>query len=192
MVTPAGEPGEGREVERIRTRRPEVAELPAALAVWRAANEARGKTPDAARVGRVRAKLADPAAIVVVAVDGGPGSGSDGGPAGDGAAGGTVVGMALVEPGRGDDGAGPVLPDRWHVSMVFVDPARWGRRIGELLLGEVAAFAVAAGVRWLGLWTGAGNERARRLYRRAGFVPSGRVREHGGEQIIHLERTLEG
>ncbi|GAA4202603.1 SDR family oxidoreductase [Actinocatenispora rupis] len=150
------------------TRRATDAELGAALRVWRAANEARGKVPDAERIARVRRKLADPAALPVVAV-----------------ADGAVVGMALAEPGRADDGAGPVLPDLWHVSMVFVDPAYRGRRIGVLLLDEVAA---RAGGRRLQLWTGAGNERAQRLYRRAGFTPTGRVREHGGETILHLER----
>jgi ribosomal protein S18 acetylase RimI-like enzyme len=164
------------------TRRAHGSDLAAALAVWRAANEARGKPPDPARVARVREKLAAPGAVVVVAVDDErPG---DGGPGG-----GPVVGMALAEPGRADDGTGPDLADLAHVSMVFVDPARWGRRIGELLLAEVAA---TAGRRRLSLWTGAGNERARRLYRRAGFAPTGRVREHGGETIIHLERVLDG
>jgi ribosomal protein S18 acetylase RimI-like enzyme len=143
------------------TRRAQESDLAAALAVWRAANEARGKRPDPARVARVRRKLADPAAVVVVAVE--PDA--------------TVVGMALAEPGRSDDGAGPELPDLAHVSMVFVDPARWGRRIGESLLAEVAA---RAGRRRLSLWTG------------AGFVPTGRMREHGGEAIIHLERVLDG
>jgi ribosomal protein S18 acetylase RimI-like enzyme len=169
----------------ITTRRAAPADLPAALAVWRAANEARGKLPDEARVARVSAKLAGPAAVVVVAIASGEGDTPAGGEvAGD------VAGMALAEPGRAEDGAGELLPTLWHVSMVFVDPARWGRRIGELLLAEVAARAARAGVRRLGLWTGERNERAQRLYRRAGFVPTGRVREHGGEQIIHLERTL--
>jgi ribosomal protein S18 acetylase RimI-like enzyme len=175
MVTPDGE---------VSARRAADAELPAALAVWRAANEARGKFPDAARIARVRAKLADPAAVVVVAIDGGEG----GTPAGGGA----VAGMALAEPGRAGDGVGDPLPELWHVSMVFVDPAHWGRRIGEVLLAGLAALAGPAGARRLGLWTGAGNERAQRLYRRAGFVPTGRVREHGGEQIVHLERVLNG
>jgi RimJ/RimL family protein N-acetyltransferase len=37
------------------------------------------------------------------------------------------------------------------------------------------------------VWTGADNERAQRLYRRAGFVPTGRVGSLGpGRVIEHL------
>ena len=49
MVTPDGEVGG------LTARRADSTELPAALAVWHAANQARGKFPDAARVARVRA-----------------------------------------------------------------------------------------------------------------------------------------
>ncbi|MEU4603008.1 GNAT family N-acetyltransferase [Kribbella sp. NPDC023972] len=160
-------------IDDVTIRRAERTELAGALRVWRAANEARGKLPDAARIKRVQEKLTDPVALPVVAVN------RD-----------TVVGMALAEPGRADDGTGPELPDLCHVSMVFVDPAHWGRRIGELLLAEVAEVAVHTGARRLQLWTGTRNERAQRLYRRAGFVPTGRVHDHGGEAIIQLERPL--
>ena len=149
------------------------AELPAARNVWRKANIARGKSPDAARIHRVDRKLADPAAVVLVALDGT-----------------VIVGMTLAEPGRAADGAGPELPELWHVSMVFVDPDHWGRRIGVVLLDELAARAGAAGKHRLQLWTGQANERAQRLYRRAGFVASGRMIEHAGEPVIHLERSV--
>ncbi|MFF1615237.1 GNAT family N-acetyltransferase [Amycolatopsis sp. NPDC058278] len=129
----------------------------AALEVWLRANTARGKTPGPDRVARVRAKLAD-AALVVVAER-----------VGD------VVGMALAEPGPDRDGAGEVLPELCHLSMVFVDPDHWGNRIGQPLLDAVYEQAVRQGHTLVHLWTGEDNQRARRLYDRAGFLPSGRA-----------------
>lgn len=88
-----------------------------ALEVWRSANEARSLAPTSARIARVEQKLAEPTAYLVVACD-------DEG----------VVGMALAEPYRAQDGSGPVMTDRGHVSMVFVAPQRWGCGIGRELL----------------------------------------------------------
>jgi GNAT superfamily N-acetyltransferase len=146
----------------------------AALDVWRRANTARDKTPGPERIARVQAKLADPAALVVVAERAGE-----------------LVGMALAEPGRDRDGVGEVLPDLCHISMVFVGPDHWGNRIGQLLLDAVGEQAVGRGHALLQLWTGEGNQRALRLYDRADFRPSGRTGFLGtGERIIHLTRSL--
>ncbi|MCI2422553.1 GNAT family N-acetyltransferase [Saccharopolyspora sp. K220] len=144
----------------------------AALDVWRRANTARDKTPGPERIARVQAKLAAPAALVVVAERAGK-----------------LVGMALAEPGRDRDGAGEVLPGLCHISMVFVCPDHWGNRVGQLLLDAVSEQAVRQGHTLLQLWTGEGNQRALRLYDRAGFQPSGRTGVLGtGERIIHLTR----
>lgn len=149
-------------------------DLAAALEVWRAANTARGRAPDPARVSRVREKLADPAATVLAATENG-----------------VTMGMLLAEPGRDGAGTGPVLPGLCHIAMVFVHPAYQGRRIGLALLDELAARAVHIGQTRLSLWTGQGNERARRLYRRAGFRESGRVeRLATGEPVLNLVRDL--
>lgn len=148
----------------------EQADLAGAQRVWLRANTARGKVPDERRIARVTAKLADPAALVVVART------SD-----------TVVGMVLAEPGRDRDGAGEPLPDLCHVSMVFVDPEVWGRGIGRLLLAEAVRLAEGRGYRLLQLWTGQRNLAARRLYEIAGFTPSGREASlPSGERILHL------
>jgi len=155
---------------RYTARRAAAAELDAARDVWRNANIARGKIPDAARVRRVEQKLVAAEVIVVVALDKNK-----------------IVGMALAEPGRAEDGNGPEIPGLCHISMVFVDPDYWGKRVGEILLSEVATRAERQTLR---LWTGISNERAQRLYRRAGFVPSGRTVEHAGEPIIQLERSV--
>ena len=149
-------------------------DLTAALEVWRRANAARGKTPGPDRVARVQAKLADPAALVVVAEHAGE-----------------LVGMTAAEPGREEDGAGGVVPGLCHISMVFVRPDHWGNRIGRLLLDAVCEEALRQGHTSLQLWTGEGNDRALRLYDRAGFRPSGRTGLLGtGERIVHLTRSL--
>jgi GNAT superfamily N-acetyltransferase len=91
-----------------------------ALQVWRAANVARGNPPSASRVVRVREKLEEDSVCVVVALE------HD-----------QVVGMALAEPGRQANGQGVITPGLGHVSMVFVDPGRWGRGIGTELLNAL-------------------------------------------------------
>ena len=148
-------------------------DLEAAVRVWQLANAARGKVPDGSRPARVRTKLTEADALAVVAAQ------SD-----------EVLGMALAEPGRDDDGAGAPLPHLCHVSMVFVHPEHWGRRIGQLLLDTVAEHAAQRGQVLLQLWTGESNHRAQRLYRRAGFRPTGDTRcLPGGEPIFRLART---
>jgi GNAT superfamily N-acetyltransferase len=156
------------------TRVAQPADLSSALYVWQLANIARGKAPSQQRIARVEAKLADPAALVLVAAED-----QD------------TVGMALAEPGRDDDGTGRPLAELCHISMVFVHPDQWGKRIGQLLLDAVAENAAGRGYTLLQVWTGQSNERARRLYLRAGFQPSGRVEDlDSGEPVIHLIRAL--
>ncbi|MEU7874240.1 GNAT family N-acetyltransferase [Dactylosporangium sp. NPDC049140] len=142
-------------------------DLDAALAVWRAANEARGHAPAPARIERVRQKLRDADALVVVAVDGDE-----------------AVAMGLAEPGRADDGAGAPIPGYGHVSMVFVAPARWGRGVGGLVLDALHG----AGWARTTLWTRTGNARARRLYEKAGYRPTGRTSTLAGDGIMQFER----
>jgi GNAT superfamily N-acetyltransferase len=154
-------------------------DLAAAVRVWHLANVARGKVPDENRRARVRTKLAEADALAVVATRIGKVSGDE------------VVGMALAEAGRDDNGAGAVLPYLCHVSMVFVHPDRWGRRIGQRLLDTVAEHAARRGQTVLQLWTGQANHRAHRLYQRAGFRPTGDTRLlPSGEPIIRLARIL--
>jgi ribosomal protein S18 acetylase RimI-like enzyme len=145
----------------VLVRRAQADDLPAAVEVWREANTARGRPPTAARVDRVRAKLADPDAVPLVAVDAG-----------------TVVGMALAEPGRDDE-------TLCHIAMVFVAPAHWRTGVGVRLLDELAAIARQAGCSRLQVWTRAANEPAAALYRRCGFRASGRTTTLAdGEPIV--------
>ncbi|SQD94500.1 GCN5-related N-acetyltransferase [Parafrankia sp. Ea1.12] len=149
-------------------------DLPAALDVWREANSARGRPPDAQRIARVQTKLAAPDALLFIAC-----------------AGTRVLGMLLAEPGRGQNGQGARLDGLCHISMVFVHPDRWGRRVGEQLIGYLVDQVGSHGYVRLQLWTGADNDRALRLYRRVGFVPSGRIsRTEGGTAIVQLVRSV--
>ncbi len=125
--------------------------------MWLAANKARGRRPPTARQARVREKLADPAALSIVAMHDG-----------------RIAGMALGEAGRHADGAGPPDPLLLHVSMVFVHPAFWGRGTGRALLGTMFDEARREGYERTTLWTAAENDRARRLYTRLGLRETGR------------------
>lgn len=78
----------------------EASDLDGAVRVWQAANIARGKHPSPERVARVVQKLQEPTAVPYVAA-------SDTG----------ILGMALLEPCRADDGAGVVVPDALHLSV---------------------------------------------------------------------------
>jgi ribosomal protein S18 acetylase RimI-like enzyme len=149
-------------------------DLAAAVRVWHLANVARGKVPDGSRCARVRTKLSEADMLAVVAVHAGE-----------------VVGMALAEPGRDDGDAGALLPHLCHVSMVFVHPECWGRRIGQQLLDTIAEHAARRGHRVLQLWTGQTNHRARHLYRRVGFRPTGNARHlPTGEPVVQLATTI--
>jgi ribosomal protein S18 acetylase RimI-like enzyme len=127
-------------------------ELDASVAVWRAANTARGKSPSAPRVARVRAKLIEPAAASYVATV------AD-----------EIVGMALAEPGRAEDGQGPVIPGLLHISMVFVSPPAQRQGVGGALMRHVFEVQAAAGMTTVTLWTGEDNSPARRLYESTGM-----------------------
>ena len=91
-----------------------------ALAVRYAARVAEGKEPDARRVERVREKLADVEAHLVVVERAGH-----------------VVGMALAEPFREQNGSGRVVPGHGHVSMVFVHPEHQRRGVGTELMSDL-------------------------------------------------------
>ncbi len=127
-------------------------DLAGAVAAWHAANIARGKPPTPQRVARVIEKLQEPDALPYVAAEGD-----------------AIVGMALVEPCRKDDGAGAVIPGALHISMVFVFPSSQGRSIGGRLMRYALDAARTAGMSRVQLWTGRENAAARRLYENIGM-----------------------
>lgn len=135
-------------------------DVDAALSVYERSNLARrnGVWPGRrARLAHVRRNLEDAASWFLVAHDGHD-----------------VVGMASVLPFRTDQGAGPVVPHTSFLDLIYVAPERWGEGIGGRLLDAVIAEAPRRGSRQIHLWTHErDNERARRLYRSRGFVPTG-------------------
>lgn len=137
----------------------------AALEVWSAANAARRKPPGAVRTERVAAKLAEAEVLLLARYGDRP------------------AGMALAETyvdGDPDPACG-------HVSMVFVDPARWGSGIGTRLVRALQSRP--AGREWdrLSVWTRLDNKRGRRLYSGTGFVDTGdRATLQDGDVIVRL------
>jgi ribosomal protein S18 acetylase RimI-like enzyme len=145
----------------------------AAVHVWRAANLARLLPPSIERVARIREKLAEPEACLVI---GHLDADMD------------VVAMALAEPGRAGHGVGAVIPGYGHVSMVFVHPDVWGRGVGRQLLQGLHERASERGWSRTTLWTRASNARARRLYEGQGYRKSGQEMTLGGDPVLQLER----
>jgi ribosomal protein S18 acetylase RimI-like enzyme len=135
---------------------------------------ARGDAPALKRVLRVRTKLADPSALLVVGCDGG-----------------VVIAMALAEPARQDFGAGLILPDAGHVSMVFVAPERWRQGIGTQLMDYLHDQMRARVWDRASLWTRASNQPARRLYTGRGYHQTADIKAlDGRDEIVRYELRL--
>jgi GNAT superfamily N-acetyltransferase len=147
-------------------------ELSLALSVWREANIARGAPHGPQRVERIRAKLSAPDALPFVALR--P----------------NIVGMALAEPGRFDDGEGELDPSLLHVSMVFVRPALQRTGVGLPLLLHVFEVAGELGYQRVGVWTARENGPARRLYERTGMTLTGKTAPLRSSEQLQYERLL--
>jgi GNAT superfamily N-acetyltransferase len=132
-------------------------EIDAAVSVWREANAARGAPHGPERAARIRAKLSAPDALPFVASR--PG----------------IVGMALAEPGRFDDGAGEPDPSLLQISMVFVRPAAQRTGVGLPLVFHILDVVRSMGCQRVGVWTARENSPARRLYERAGMTLTGKT-----------------
>jgi ribosomal protein S18 acetylase RimI-like enzyme len=76
------------------------------------------------------------------------------------------VGMVRGAPHDAD-------PEAGYLISMWVAPEARGRGVGGALIAEVIAWARGRGLRRLVLDVGAHNGSARRLYERAGFVPTG-------------------
>lgn len=130
-------------------------DLDGAVRVWQTANAARGKHPNPERIARVVEKLQEATAVPYVAA-----SNAD------------IVGMALLEPCRAEDGAGAVVAEALHVSMVFVCPSSQRQGVGSRVMRYALDSARAAGVSSVSLWTGCENTGARRVYEGLGMKPT--------------------
>ena len=93
-----------------------------------------------------------------------------------------VVGFATVGPARDAD----ARQSEREIYSIYLLPDAWGSGVARELMRTVVD---AAGERTpLSLWVLADNERARRFYRRHGFVPDGKekMRELGGADLIEV------
>jgi ribosomal protein S18 acetylase RimI-like enzyme len=131
-------------------------ELDSAVSLWREANITRGDPHGSERTARIREKLSASDALPFVAMR--P----------------DIVGMALAEPGRFDDGVGELDSSLLHISMVFVHPAAQRTGVGLPLVLHVLDVAGSMGYQRVGVWTAQENTPARRLYERAGMVLTGK------------------
>jgi GNAT superfamily N-acetyltransferase len=98
-----------------------------------------------------------------------------------------VVGFALGYPSAEADGI-PADDDTEYLSLLFVDPDYWGRRIASRLLDSAAERVRTDDKRRIMLWTRKnGNAHARRFYEHKGYMPTGMTRSSKhGEQILYL------
>jgi len=82
---------------------------------------------------------------------------------------GRVVGVAAVISSHDD-------PTTAELVSVWVDPGARGTGVAAALLRSADALAAELGARTLALWVTRTNARARRLYGRAGFAPTGETK----------------
>ena len=160
----------------IRVRFAAAHEIDAAVALWRASNEARtfGSPTAPETEAMVRGWMAVPDAILLVAEREGQ-----------------IVGMTLAVDGREDYGVGAAVRGLCHVSLVFVAPDAWGQGIGARLLDALLAKIGHRGYDRVQLWTHETNARARRLYTSRGFIlTDDRQVNPAGETIMRFERPL--
>jgi ribosomal protein S18 acetylase RimI-like enzyme len=80
-----------------------------------------------------------------------------------------VVGSVDVVPSRDDDAA----PDTGEMTSIHVLPTAWGTGSGRVLMAAATDSLRSEGLRGATLWVLRDNERARRVYERAGWSLDG-------------------
>lgn len=104
-----------------------------------------------------------------------------------------LVGFSASGPSRdADDDAAAT----GEIYAIYLYPRVWGRGLGRLLLERSVSAIAAPGRASTTLWVLASNERARRFYEAAEFVPDGgrKPLRIGGVELpeIRYRRTAEG
>ena len=85
-----------------------------------------------------------------------------------------ICGFATTAPARDED-----RREGGELLALHVDPDRWGRGVGRVLMEDARARLAGAGFQEACLWVLASNERARRFYRTDGWEPDGARRLDG-------------
>jgi len=85
--------------------------------------------------------------------------------------------LVADEPGHGVVGFTGVRGETGELFLLFVDPERSGRGVGQMLLEAAHETLRAVGCREAFLHTEERNTRAVAVYAAAGYVPDGTVRE---------------
>ncbi len=98
---------------------------------------------------------------------------------------GEAVGQATGKVEDPDDEF--AVPGAWQLVGMWVRPAARGLGVADSLVEAVAAHATNQGAQSLVLWVTELNGRARALYRRLGFVPTGARQLVRPEQPDHWE-----
>ena len=149
------------------------ADVEAAVAVWQASLGGLGRRPNATRITQVTQEISAPDALVVVARDDE-----------------IAVGMVLGEPGREQHGAGDIVPDLLHLSMLYVVPGARRAGLGGALVEGLADAAWARGARRLSCWTTIGDAPVAGLLEACGLERSGRVRGPAEHWTAELEAPV--
>ncbi|MFT4084604.1 MAG: GNAT family N-acetyltransferase [Nocardioides sp.] len=133
-----------------------------AVRIWGLANAARWRPAGELRATRVREKISSAELLLVAHYGERP------------------AGMLLAETYLED---GVPLPGIGHISMVFVDPAVWGSRVGSSLVRDLQNREFDG----LSVWTRTDNRRAQRLYLSTGFTDTGnRSALQDGDEIMQF------
>ncbi len=80
---------------------------------------------------------------------------------------GKIVGFSSFGQCRDDN----AVASDGEIWAIYLLPLHWGKGLGRALLLESRAQLLAKGMKRISLWVIAGNERALRFYRSAGFEP---------------------
>ena len=96
---------------------------------------------------------------------------------------GLLAGVARVGPDPESRAIG-------HVFSLYVHPQQQGRGFGQLLLQAATEELQGAGYGEASLWVFEANVRANDLYRRAGWLPTGRARVEPEWEIPQIELHL--
>ena len=97
-----------------------------------------------------------------------------------------IVGIGHALPARERDGEGALMSGVLHLSMVAVQPDRWGEGVGKAIVRYFLAQAKLRGFETIQLWTHLTNQRAQRLYAGIGFREAGREKIDDRGETIRL------